>query len=301
MDTESLKAFITVAQTGSFSVAADQLFITQPAVSKRIANLESQLDTRLFDRIGRSIVLTESGNTLLPRAKRILQEIEDGQREINALSGNISGRLSLGISHHIGLHRMPMVLKRFYEQFPDVQYDIRYLDSEVAYSEVEQGHIELALITLAPEEISKKKVKHTKAVLKSKVIWNDPLHFVVSPEHPLAQEESVSLKQLSECDALLPDTNTYTGQLINNLFQKRHLNFKANRSTNYLESIKMMVSIGLGWSVLPATMVDKQLKVLNVPYIELSRDLGYIRHPDRTPSNAGKAFIELLHQHKCKA
>jgi DNA-binding transcriptional LysR family regulator len=297
MDTESLKAFIAVAETSSFSIAAERLFITQPAVSKRIANLEELLASKLFDRIGRATLLTESGQTLLPRAKRILQEIEDGRREINELSGDVSGKFSLGISHHIGLHRLPPVLKQFYQQFPKVQYDIQYLDSEVAYEEVYLGHIELALITLAPKNSQS---KNTKVELISKTIWNDPLYFVVSPEHPLAAQNAVSLKQLSVHGALLPDNSTYTGLLVNTLFESRKLQIQANSSTNYLESIKMMVSIGLGWSVLPASMIDKQLKVLDVPYIELSRQLGYIRHPARSLSNAGKAFIELLHQHRIK-
>ncbi|MFC6673540.1 LysR family transcriptional regulator [Marinobacterium aestuariivivens] len=77
MDTHTLQAFVTVAETGSFSQAAGRLFLTQSAVSKRISQLEEQLDTRLFDRIGRHIGLTEAGQALLPRARKVLLELED--------------------------------------------------------------------------------------------------------------------------------------------------------------------------------------------------------------------------------
>ena len=93
MDIAALKAFITVAEARSFSLAAERLFLTQPAVSKRIAGLESELDTRLFDRIGRTVTLTESGRALLPRAQRILIELEDSARAIANLSGKIHGTL----------------------------------------------------------------------------------------------------------------------------------------------------------------------------------------------------------------
>ena len=287
MDTEALRAFIVVAEQQSFSIAAETLHITQPAISKRIANLEQQLRSRLFDRIGRTTVLTDSGKVLLPRAKRILQEIEDGRREIGELSGVVSGRLSLAISHHIGLHRLPPVLKAFAQRYPEVQYDIQFTESEAAHDQVAHGEIELALVTLAPTPPPK---------LISKVIWQDPLYFVASQEHALAKQTTVSLKQLSESPAILPDENTYTGDVINKLFSVRHLPLSAARSTNYLESIKMMVSIGLGWCVLPATMIDRHLKVLDVPDNNLSRDLGYIQHPARTLSNASRAFIRLLRQ-----
>jgi DNA-binding transcriptional LysR family regulator len=285
MDTEALRAFIVVAEQQSFSQAAEQLHITQPAISKRVAGLEQQLNSRLFDRIGRTTVLTDSGKVLLPRARKILQEIEDGRREISELSGEVSGRLSLAISHHIGLHRLPPALKAFAQRYPEVQYDIQFTESEAAHDQVAHGDIELALVTLAPTPPPK---------LICKTVWKDPLFFVASKEHPLSHQETVSLKQLSQSASILPDESTYTGELINKLFEVRHLRLEAARSTNYLESIKMMVAIGLGWSVLPKTMIDKQLKVLDVPYINLSRELGYIHHPARTLSNAGKAFIQLL-------
>ena len=107
MDISNLQAFVVVADTASFSLAAEQLHVTQPAVSKRISTLENQWDTRLFNRLGRKVLLTEAGQMLLPRAKRILSELEDCRRALGNLSGQVSGTLSIATSHHIGLHRLP--------------------------------------------------------------------------------------------------------------------------------------------------------------------------------------------------
>ncbi|MAK74254.1 MAG: LysR family transcriptional regulator, partial [Pseudomonadales bacterium] len=92
MDTANLQAFLAVAETGSFSRAAEQLHLTQPAVSKRIAMLEQQLDARLFDRIGRHVSLTEAGMALKPRAEQVLSLLNDTRRALSNLSSEVSGR-----------------------------------------------------------------------------------------------------------------------------------------------------------------------------------------------------------------
>ena len=105
MDLNSLNTFIAIAETGSFSEAGERLHLTQPAVSKRIAALEQQLNARLFDRVGREVNLTEAGRALLPRAYQLLNVLDDTRRALNNLTGEVSGRLVLATSHHIGLHR----------------------------------------------------------------------------------------------------------------------------------------------------------------------------------------------------
>src|SRR5690625_1031991 len=107
LDTQSLQAFLAVAESDSFSRAAEQLHLTQPAVSKRIATLETQIGARLFDRIGRRVTLTEAGQILLPRARQILIMVDDSRRALTNLEGQIAGSLTLATSHHVGLHRLP--------------------------------------------------------------------------------------------------------------------------------------------------------------------------------------------------
>ncbi len=285
MDTQNLLAFVKVAESRSFSEAAESLHITQPAVSKRIATLESQLDTRLFDRISRTVQLTEAGSALLPRAEHILQAVRDAKRSIDDLQGEIAGNLSIGISHHIGLHRLPPVLQAFSERYPKVHFDIDFMDSEEAYEQITHGRIELGVVTLDPTGNSP---------LTSQPVWQDNLVVTVASGHPLASTNDINLTTLSHYRAILPGLNTYTGQIIKALFQQHKLTLDISMSTNYLETLKMMVSIGLGWSVLPHTMIDSTIQTLNIADLQLSRTLGYVHHQNRSLSNAASAFVTAL-------
>lgn len=285
METQSLHAFCAVADTGSFSEAAEKLHLTQPAVSKRIANLEQQLDCKLFDRIGRSVGLTEAGQTLLPRANKILREMEETRRLISDKSGEISGTLNMATSHHIGLHRLPPVLRQFSEQYPKVKLAIDFIDSEKATEKILHGQLELAVVTLAPQ-------KHEKMV--SQRVWSDPLICVVAKEHSLNTGKPLKLSDLSGHPAILPDLSTFTGQILKRQFDQFQLPLDVSMATNYLETIKMMVSIGLGWSVLPESLIDSQLVALDVEKLDVSRELGCIYHQGRSLSKAAQAFIQAL-------
>ena len=287
MDTQLLEAFIAVANAGSFSDAAEKIHLTQPAVSKRIALLEQQLDCRLFDRIARSVTLTEAGEALLPRANHILREIADTTQAINDLSGDISGRLRLAISHHIGLHRLPPILKQFAQTYPEVTIDVDFMDSEKAYEGILQGRFEVAAITLAPED-------HPK--IEAKTIWPDPLVFMVSDDHPFLRETNPDLDNLRDYPAILPGLGTYTGRMTRALFEQQNVPLPPTMTTNYLETIKMMVSIGLGWSLLPESMLEPGIQATAIPGIQIQRELGYIHHREKSLSNAAKAFIHLLQQ-----
>jgi DNA-binding transcriptional LysR family regulator len=289
MDTTGLRTFITAAELESFSHAADQLYLTQPAVSKRVASLEAELGTPLFDRIGRRVFLTEAGRKLLPRAKSILNEIEDSRRLITNLSGTVTGRLSIGTSHHIGLHRLPPVLRNYSAQYPDVELDLHFMDSEAACRAVLAGELELGIVTLPPDPIDD---------LKTEIIWPDPLSIVINKNHPLAKHKNTKLEELTDTPAILPAHGTYTRELLELAFEPKGLTLKTGMTTNYLETIKMMVSVGLGWSVLPESMLSKELVVLDVKGINISRQLGLVFQPTHTLSNAAKAIIKTLRTHK---
>lgn len=285
MDIANLRAFVEVAESESFSIAAAQLHLTQPAISKRVAALETNLGARLFDRIGRSVRPTEAGRALLPRARRILGEVEDSRRALLNLSGNVAGRLSLATSHHIGLHRLPPTLREYVQRYPEVELDLHFMDSEAACHSVETGDLELAIVTLPPDE---------RPSLESITVWDDPLAVVCAPEHPLVNRRRVQLADLAAFPAILPASSTYTRQIAERAFQALGLTLHSTLSTNYLETIKMLVSVGLGWSLLPRTMVDQQLREVPIRALQLHRTLGIVRHRERTLSNAAQAMIDLL-------
>ncbi|WP_421863650.1 LysR family transcriptional regulator [Motiliproteus sp.] len=288
MDAHSLKAFVSVAEDESFSIAAERLFLTQPAISKRIANLEQQLGCRLFDRIGRKVSLTEPGRLLLPRARSILLELEDTRRLLSNRDGRIDGKLSLATSHHISLHRLPPVLRSFHRRYAEVELDLRFLESEVAYDAVLSGEVELAVITLAPDPDPK---------ICASTSWEDELCYCCAADHPLATMASISLQDLTNHRAILPSHNTFTRALVEQRFAEQQLQLQLGISTNNLDTIRMMVSIGLGWSLLPETLLDPQLHRLALTDNQIRRPLGLIYHRDRTLSNAAEAFIETLNRH----
>lgn len=285
MELDNLKAFVAVVENQSFSAAARHLHITQPAVSKRVAALETHLGQSLFNRIGREVSLTEAGSVLLPRAKKLLKDSDDALRAIRELSGEISGVLKVATSHHIGLHHLPPILREFSAKYPLVNLQIEFLDSERAHERVVQGDCDLAIVTLSPE-------KHTS--LDYQAIWHDELIFTCFKEHELAKLSPVSLERLSRTPAILPDLNTFTGRYVKQVFDKAALNVNLSMSTNYLETIKMMVSVGLGWSVLPKTLVDDNLVEITTKDARLFRTLGIVKHNKRHLGNAAIAFFELV-------
>lgn len=289
MDIAALEVFLAVAETGSFSRAAERAFLTQPAISKRIAALETELGTRLFDRIGRRIQLTEAGRALLVRAHGLVRELDDVKRSMTNLAGTVAGELSMGTSHHIGLHRLPEPLKRFHEAFPGVRLDLRFMDSERACAAVAHGELELAVVTLPPE---------TSPPLRIEKIWDDPLAIVVSPTHPLATLAAPTARHLLEHPAILPGPGTYTREIILKALGPLRERLQVGMTTNYLEVLKMLAAIGLGWSALPHTLIDGGLAVVQIKKMEIRRSLGIVTHAAHTLSNAGQAMIRIVRDYR---
>ena len=285
MEITALQAFVEVADRASFSEAAEALYLTQPAVSKRVALLESELDTRLFDRIGRRVSLTPTGSALLPRARRLINDVRELKRLISDISGEVRGRLVMGTSHHIGLHRLPPVLSGFSRAYPAVNIDIDFMDSEQAYELIMQGEVELAVVTLAPQA--------ERSVI-AEPVWHDPLDFMVAVDHPLARARKLDLARLASHPAVLPGLTTYTGQIVKGLFDRHGLQLQVSMATNYLETIRMLASVGLGWTVLPRSMADASLRRLEVGGARIERTLGVVYHRGRSLSRAARAFIDAV-------
>ncbi|MEK6805398.1 MAG: LysR family transcriptional regulator [Pseudomonadota bacterium] len=285
MDFPHLRAFASIAETGSVSRAAERLHLTQPSISKRLAGLEQQLKQPLFDRVNRRMSLTDAGRAFLPHARRMLQELEDARRALSHLTDDIGGRLSIGTSHHIGLHRLPPVLRRYTQRYPVVDLDIHFMDSEIACEAVLAGKLELGIVTLPSQPLPQ---------LKTRKIWDDPLDIVVNRNHPLAGKKKLKLTDLADHPAVLPDEATYTHRIIKRALQKHGLEPRIRLATNYLETLKMLAGINLGWSVLPRSMLDKNLRVLKLPALRLHRDLGAVWHEKRTLSAAAQALLKIL-------
>lgn len=285
MDTGQLTAFITVAQYHSFSKAAEQLHLTQSAVSKRVATLESDLDVALFERFGQRIQLTEAGKTLLTDAREILDKVEQMQQYSDISKVRVAGKLRVATSHHIGLYRLPQILQRFVSEYPDVQLDMKFMDSEIAYEEVSQGALDIAIATL-PQTIDKSIITIP--------LWTDELVIMFSVQHAMNQIKTISPQTLADYPAILPDTGTFTRRIIDNVFANNHIEYQLAFSTNYLETIKVMVAAGLGWSVLPRIMKNTELAWRTLSGSQPQRQLGIIHHKNKIMTPTLQAFIDAL-------
>lgn len=284
MNLAAFEAFVKVMETSSISIAAEQLFITQPAVTKRIHSLEDYFGVKLFESAGRGIQPTHAAHSLLPKVKTWLNKLGEIHHTLSHEQAQVQGRLKIGTSHHIGLHHLAEPLKKFVQHYPKVTLDVHFVDSEQAHEQVLAGELELAFLTLPPVGDDR---------LNYVTIWEDPLVFVSAPFHPLAQQHDLQLEDLIAYPSLLPAAHTYTSQITLAEFEKKGLKPRITMSNNPLESIRMLVSIGLGWSVLPKTLLNHELTRLDLN-LNMNRQLGMVWHPARIQSKAAEELIQMM-------
>ena len=287
MQINQIDAFLAIAELESFSLAAKRLHITQPAVSKRIGQLENLVRVQLFDRIGKRSILTPNGRAFKPHAERILQELKTFSSGLSQQQATPSGSLSFATSHHIGLHRLPQTLRDFKIRYPRVDLDLHFMDSEDACIAIVNSELELAIVTL-PENVDER--------LVCEPIWIDQLVVVMAPDHALATTIEISPQLLLEHATILPSMGTFTRKIINNLFAGHQQQLNIILETNYLETIKVMVSTNLGWSILPESMLDSTLVSHNLKGLNIKRPLGIVTRQNRTLSLSSSAMIDLLRQ-----
>ena len=285
MRINQIHAFLAVAERESFSLAAEHLHITQPAVSKRIRQLEDSLKTTLLDRLGKRSILTPDGLAFRPHAERILHEMKAFKADMSHRNNRPTGTLTLATSHHIGLHRLPQVLRDFKIEFPDIDLDLHFMDSEDACMAIANNDLELAVVTL-PE--------YPDENLTLEPVWTDKLVVVLAIDHELASLSQIEPNQLLKYPAILPSSGTFTRKIINSYFSTKKDSMKVVLETNYLETIKVMVAANLGWSILPVSMVDKTLLGRKLKGLDIARPLGIVTHKQRTLSLSSRAMISML-------
>ncbi|QGG79730.1 LysR family transcriptional regulator [Litorivicinus lipolyticus] len=275
IDISNLLAFAAVADWPRMADAADHLNLSQPAVSKRLSELERRLGYPLFDRVNRELVLTEAGRLLLAESRGLLAEHARLERFARAMADGEKGQLRLATSHHIGLHHLPPVLRAYRKAHSGVEPRIQFLDSEAAHEAVSRGDVDLALVTLDPSWTGR---------LASTQLWHDDLCGFVDQSHPLAGGGDPA-----EHMAILPERGTYTRDLI-----EASLPFRLHQvlPTNYLETIGAMIDAGLGWSVLPAGLQRDNWARLPLP--PMARELGVIYDPKRHLGASARGFLAAL-------
>jgi DNA-binding transcriptional LysR family regulator len=289
MNFYQLVYFRKVAQTKSISRAAEELLITQPAVSKQVSALEGELGEKLFDRIGKKVFLTKTGQVLLVHAEKILRSLEEAKTAVRDLSEECSGELVIGTSDHISLHRLPGILKAYISAFPKVDLKLRCHRSETVLDMVSKNLVDIGVITLP----------RVSANLISRVIWEDPMSLIFPKGHPLTKLKKVRLKDITTYGMILPEAGTTTREAINAAFKRKQLFPNVTMEVAYIETIKGLVKVGLGISILPDKAVEQELKSgalikAKIQDANFSRDLGVVYLKEKFLSRPAAEFLKFL-------
>jgi DNA-binding transcriptional LysR family regulator len=197
MEFRQLKTFRVVADLLSFTRAAERLYMAQSSVSAQIRGLEQELDVKLFDRIGRRVLLTDAGGKLYDYARRIEGMTEEIRTEV-ACESNIRGSLTVRVPETLAAVYMPAIVERFYREFPQVGLNFINCTDRRLREELNSGRIDLAFLIIEAVSFSEVNVR----LLKS-----EPLALVSDPLHPLARKKSVQLRDLDSQTLLLPKTD----------------------------------------------------------------------------------------------
>lgn len=287
LETKDLQAFVAIAQTSSFTLAAEKLFLTQSALSKRLHRLEERLGQPLIDRKQRPWKLTHAGIHLLPIAKQSINQLTAIETHFRKEQITPSGTLDLAISHHLSLYRLPKIIKAFSLLYPNVHLNIAFLTSDEVHQSIRHKSCELGFATLKSRQPPQ---------IEYQRLWLDNLVFVGSAledwcTHP------VDINILCQQPAVLPQINSLYFQMVNQLFLEHHCSIGEVFQANYLETVRSMVSAGLGWTVLPRAMLDNRLVLLTLNmHYNLQRSLGVLTRQRASLSLSARAFLNQVLQ-----
>jgi len=286
-----LRTFVTVVECGSFSGAAREMGISQPAVTMQIQSLEAAAGATLLDRRYRRIDLTEAGATLLPYARRVLGEVEQAREDIAALSGVISGRLSIAASTTPGVYLIPRLLGRFLAENPQVRVTITIHDTTEVDAAVESGRADLGVTGAV--------VKGSRPAYSQ--IGADELLVVCPPDSPYSTLSGASLSDLAEADWVMRERGSGTRQVTEKELVAAGVDPEELRVVVELgtgEAIVSAVEGGLGIAMLSRQVAEKALALGTVTRVDLAGPPilrpFYLLVPKGTLSRAAQAFADYL-------
>jgi DNA-binding transcriptional LysR family regulator len=248
-DTRQLTAFSSLARLGSFTRAAQELYLTQSAISHAIKALEEQAGCRLFERAGRRVALTQSGEQFLRHVDKILGEMKAARRGLDELSRWGHGRLRLGASTTACQYILPTVLREFKQSFPKCVISIDPGDHARQLDQLLNNHIDLALM-LEPEGQKE---------LAFVPLFSDEMRFLVSPGHPWARANRVQRDTIAEETLIVYNHTSYTFRLLKDYFRTEDMPLTNILELGSMEAIKELVKIGLGVGVLAPWVAVNEL------------------------------------------
>jgi DNA-binding transcriptional LysR family regulator len=290
-----LKIFHTVARLLNFTKAAEELHMTQPAVTFQIRQLEEQFNTRLFDRTHNKVTLTDVGKQVYSYSDRILKLYEEMTRNITEMTGDVSGAVTLGASTTIAEYMLPLLIGEFKNKFPDVMINLRESNTEDIVSMVENNDIDLGIVEGS--------VNNKNLVVEECKM--DHLVVIMPNDHMLASEKRLRVEDFVSYPFISREHGSGTQEVITNYVEKHgngeDLNICFELSSP--EAIKGAVEAGMGLSIVSRATIIKELKLGTLTAVELrpslERPFSFVRQRYKFKSRAADQLLSFA-QEFCK-
>lgn len=284
-----LRLFMTVAEQGSFSRAAQAAHISQPAVSKGIQELEKQVGLSLLERGARGVRLTEAGTRLQEHARAIFAAEDAAEEELRAFRGVSGGSLRIGASLTIANYYLPPILARFHEKYPQLNLHLTSQNTETIAALLLDYKLDVALVE-GPVHHERIEVRYWR---------NDRLVVVAAAEHPLAQQGPLDAADLNDVLWVVREPGSGTREVVEAALQARHLHWSHTLEINSTAAIKQTVASGLGLAMVSLHAAADQialgkLRVLPVADLEVTRPLSLLQLKNRAPSVAARTLERFL-------
>jgi len=289
MHIETLKVFCDLAESGSFSLAASKNFITQSAVSQQVRSLEERYGRELVERSKGHVRLTQAGDILYQASKEIMQKYKEIEDALQTLSRSVTGTVRVATVYSVGLYELSASLKRYLRTFPEVTVHLEYTRANKIYEEVSRGDVDLGIVAYP-----RKRPQIIMAPFRE-----DRLVLICAPQHPLAQFQRVSIKRLQGEKFVGFERDVPTRRALDRIFRQHRIMVHYVMEVDNIETIKRVVEIGSGVSIVPEPAVSQEvknatLKVVHIADEVLMRPLGIISKRGRRFTPAVEEFIDLL-------
>ncbi len=292
---DQLRILRAIAAEGSFKRAADSLYVSQPAVSLQVQNLERQLDVPLFDRGGRRAQLTEAGHLLLSYGERILSLCQETCRAIEDLQNLQGGTLIIGASQTTGTYLLPRMIGLFRERYPDVAVQLHVHSTRRTSWSVANGQVDMAIIGgEVPAELQDS--------LQIVPYAEDELALILPTSHPLAQVEKIQRDDLYKLQFIALDSQSTIRKVIDQVLTRSGIETRRltiEMELNSIEAIKNAVQSGLGAAFVSVTAIERELQMgtlhrTPIDAVVIKRVLSVISNPNRYRSKAAEAFSQEI-------
>jgi DNA-binding transcriptional LysR family regulator len=292
---DQLRILKAIAAEGSFKRAADTLYVSQPAVSLQVQNLEKQLNVPLFDRGGRKAQLTEAGYLLLSYGDKIITLCQETCRAIEDLQNLQGGTLIVGASQTTGTYLLPRMIGLFRQKYPEVSVQLQVHSTRRTSWGVANGQVDLAIIGgEVPQELQE--------VLRVIPYADDELALILPIFHPLAKVEMIQKEDLYRLKFITLDSQSTIRKVIDKVLTRYDIDTKRLRvemELNSIEAIKNAVQSGLGSAFVSVTAIEKELQMqllhrARIKDVEIRRTLSVIMNPNRYRSKAAEAFTHEI-------